>query len=174
MMKSRQLSTPLLVLLALFVALTLGACETDQTEPGAEEETPPAGEEAPPVQQDTAQQGVGATDAQEIEGDPEEYMGQTVRLEGQVADVFGQNSFTLEGNWLGGNLLVVVPQGVETGGMTFTEGDQVQMTGDVREYVATDIETEYGVDLGADIQYEEQEPVVIAQDVTVSQQQQAE
>lgn len=163
----RQTRTLFVVVLAFLVILTLGACETDQPETEVPDaDTPATGQQTPPAQQDTGQQGVGGVAAEEIEGDPSEYMGQTVRIEGQIADVFGQNSFTMEGDWLGGNLLVVVPQDAGAGEMAFNQGDDVQVTGDVREYVATDIETEYGVDLGDAIQYEEQEPVVIAQEVT--------
>lgn len=161
----RQTRTLLFIALAFLVTLTLGACETDQPEtevPTAD--TPATGQQMPPTQQDTGQ-GVGGVAAEEIEGDPSEYMGQTVRVEGQIADVYGQNSFTMEGDWLGGNLLVVVPQEAGAGDMTFNQGDDVQVTGDVREYVATDLETEYGVDLGEVIDYEEQEPVVVAQEV---------
>lgn len=152
--------TPFFVLLALFVTLMLGACETDQTEPEAVEEPPAAAEEGPLQDEEEP----GAT-VEEIEGDPAEYIGQTVRVDGQVQDVYGQNSFTLEGDWLGGSLLVFVPPDVSTGGITFNEGDNAQVTGTVREYVVADIENEYGVDLGAEIDYEEQEPVVIADSV---------
>ena len=108
---------------------------------------------------------VGAT-AEEIEGDPAEYIGETVGVDGQIADVFGQRSFTMEGDFLGGNLLVVVPQDVNTSGITFNEGDDVQVIGTVREYVATDIDEEFGLNLGQEIEYEESEPVVIANSVS--------
>lgn len=165
MKKNRRIPRTLLVaVLALLVTVTLAACETDQGETNVlDEDTAAVGQQMPPTQQDTMQQGGVA--ASELEGDPSEYMGQTVRVEGQVAEVFGQSSFTMEGNWIGGNLLVILPQDAAPGGMAFNQGDNVEVTGDVREYVASDIETEYGVDLGTDLQYEEQEPVVIAQNV---------
>lgn len=164
----RSPRTFFVVMLALFVTLALGACETDQGETDViEEDTPATGQQMPPAQQDTAQQ--GAVAAEEIEGDPSEYVGQTVRVEGEIAQVFDQNRFTLEGDWLGGNLLVVVPQGVTDAGMTFNEGDNIQVSGMVREYIETDIEEEYGFDPGVEIEYEEQEPVVVAENVTAGQ-----
>lgn len=166
----RSPRTFFVVLLALLVTLTLGACETDQGETDViEEDTPATGQQTPPpVQQDTAQQG-GVAAAEDIEGDPSDYIGQTVNVEGEVAQVFDQNRLTLEGNWLGGNLLVVLPQGVTEAGMTFSEGDNIQVSGMVQEYVATDIEQEYGFDPGIEIDYEEQEPVIIAESVSAAE-----
>ena len=157
--------TPFVVLLALMITLTLGACETDQTEPGVGEEDT-LGAQAPPIEQDTSQMGAAGAQVDEIEGDPSEYMGQTVRVEGAVANVWSQRAFTLEGDWLGGNLLVVVPQDVDIAGYEFSQGDNIQITGDVREYIQAEIEQEFGLDAGAQIEYEEQEPMVVAQSIT--------
>lgn len=115
---------------------------------------------------------VGVT-AGEIEANPEQYYGQRVVVSGDIDDVYS-SSFTIGGQGFQDELLVVVPEeaqvsGGRSGEHTYEGDDIVQVTGSVRRYVVTQIEEEYGVGLdGAEIDYDEQEPVLIAESVAIT------
>lgn len=109
---------------------------------------------------------IGAT-ISEIESDPLEFFGEMVTVSGEINEVYGPASFTIGGEGFGGQLLVVVPPNANVVGVLednepYAEDDIVQVTGLVREYVVAEVEEEYGLDLVPDIEYEEQEPAVIA------------
>ena len=108
----------------------------------------------------------------EIEGSPSEYVGERVVVSGDIDDVY-RSSFTIGGEGFGGELLVIVPQeaqvsGGRAGDQPYRDDDIVQVVGTVRQYVVADIEDEFGLDLEAEIEYEEQDPTVVAESVSIT------
>ncbi|MDY7012686.1 MAG: hypothetical protein SVX43_03640 [Cyanobacteriota bacterium] len=102
----------------------------------------------------------------EVTGNPEEYYGQTVAVEGEVEEVADATTFTLEEEQLvGGENLTVInltepAQGIE-------EGNQIVVTGQVRPFVLAEIEKDY--DLTWDLELKEKleaeysnKPVLVA------------
>lgn len=141
------------LLLVLCAGLVLSACQAEEEPEVLEEPTVETPMETTP-------------DISDLEGDPLQYVGQTVTVEGDVSEVYGPNAFTVTGGLFTGDLPVIVPPNQA---MTpVAEGDDVQITGEVRAYVLTEIETEYGFDLTPEIEaeLEENEPVLVAQTIT--------
>ncbi len=150
-------TTTFLSMLLLSFGLLFAACEpAHETDLEANEESERQGE--------MGARGMPDAEIDEIEGDPAEYIGRTVTVEGEIEDVYGKNAFTLEGDLFSGDLLVIVPPDVGAG-MMFEDDAEVRITGRVAEYVEAEIEADYGFDLDDGIDYEEREPVVIAQRV---------
>ncbi len=86
------------------------------------------------------------TELEEVAENPNQFMGQTVTVNGQVAEVLGPNVFRIqEDQAVGGDDVIVITTGSE---VPLTEDSQVQVTGEVRQLVITEIEREY--DLGWD------------------------
>lgn len=108
----------------------------------------------------------------DLQDDPDQYTGQTVVVSGDIDDVYS-SSFTIGGQGFGDELLVIVPDDAElsggrTGDQPYTDDDIVQVTGTVRDYLVTDIESEFGLGLDPEIEYEEQEPTVIASSIEIT------
>lgn len=88
-------------------------------------------------------------------------LGETVTLQVEVTEVVGPNSFTVGED----DTLVVAAAMADA----LEEGAEVQVTGTVRSFVLTDVETDLGIDFDEDeetvvIEYE-QELIVVADDV---------
>lgn len=147
------------LVVAFTAALGLSACETEEEPQIIEEETPPMQQEEP------------TTGISELQGDPQEYVGQTVTVDGRVSTIHDQNTFTVTGGLFTGDLAVIVPPNVTA--VPVSEGEEYRITGTVQTFVASDIEAQYGVDLGTDLEneIEEQDPVLIAESVTPMQEQ---
>lgn len=85
-------------------------------------------------------------DFEEVAENPNQFMGQTVSLNGQVAEVLGPNVFRIqEDQLIGGDDIIVITTDSQTPVM---EDSQIQVTGEVRQLVITEIERDY--DLGWD------------------------
>jgi superfamily II DNA/RNA helicase len=94
--------------------------------------------------------GMGTTgmmaDFEEVADNPNQFMGQMVTLNGEVAEVLGPNVFRIqEDQLIGGSDIIVI---TTDGQMPVMEDSQVQVTGEVRQLVITEIERDY--DLGWD------------------------
>lgn len=139
------------------MAFFFAACET-QEEPVIEDpmEQEPMQEEMPGIS--------------ELEGDPLQYVGQTVTVTGDVDEVFSDSVFTVSGGLFTGSIPVIMAGGMPA--QEIMQGDEVQITGTVRNFVATEIESEYGFDLDPTIEteFEENEAVIIAETVTPTMQ----
>jgi hypothetical protein len=108
----------------------------------------------------------------DIEGDPSTYIGQRVTVSGDIDDVYA-SSFTIGGRGFGGELLIIVPPDAQLSGshsndQPYADDDIVQVTGTVREYIIADIESEFGLGLDPEIEYEEQEPAVVAESIAIT------
>ncbi|MBD0268962.1 MAG: hypothetical protein ICV77_11795 [Cyanobacteria bacterium Co-bin8] len=130
------------VVLALgAAALILPACEApDQTAgSGADTAQPQLGE---------TQDQPGATAEQQPPADgPEQLVGQTVALNGEVNEVYGPDAFSMqaEDTFATDEEVLVLVTGGET--PTLVEGETVQLTGEVQQFDAAAIQDEYGADL---------------------------
>lgn len=88
-------------------------------------------------------------------------LGETVTLQTEVSEIVGPNVFTV-----GEDDTLVVGAGLAD---ELSEGEEVQVTGTVRDFILTDVEPALGVDFDDDeadfvVEYEE-ELAVVAEDV---------
>ncbi|MGB3693608.1 MAG: hypothetical protein WA999_12845 [Spirulinaceae cyanobacterium] len=102
-----------------------------------------------------------APDTDELTDNPEEYYGEVVAVQGDVEEVLSDNTFVTDDG-----LLVVV---LETEGV-LTEGEEVAMTGELKEFVVADIEKDYDLTWDLDVKEKieaeyETKPVLVAQKV---------
>ncbi|MCG3115450.1 MAG: hypothetical protein LLH30_07185 [Candidatus Manganitrophus sp. SA1] len=111
----------------------------------------------------------------ELNENLDQYIGKTVTVRGEVEDVYGNRSFTVdEEGILGKDLLVISdkPLPPRVGGPEETplvlKDDTVEVTGTVRRFVATEIEREMGIDLEPqiEVEIEENRPVIVAKSIT--------
>lgn len=88
----------------------------------------------------------------EIAEDPTQYYGQTLAVTGEVEEVYGMNTFTLDEEELfgGDDLLVVVPNAEEM----VQDGETVAVTGELRSFVVADLERDYDLTWDLDVQEE--------------------
>ncbi|MDB9528449.1 hypothetical protein PN498_20830 [Oscillatoria sp. CS-180] len=108
--------------------------------------------------------------AEEVTGSVEDYIGQTVTVREEAEELVGEYAFLLDEDQLfGGERILVINASGE--GLTLVEGEgtDVQVTGEVREFVLADVEQEYDLELEPDLfgDYEEQ-PVIIAQSLALA------
>lgn len=111
----------------------------------------------------------------ELNENLDQYIGKTVTVRGEVEDVYGERSFTIdEEGILGKDLLVISdkPLPPRVSGPEETplvlKDDTVEVTGTVRRFVATEIEREMGIDLEPqiEVEIEENRPVIVAKSIT--------
>lgn len=106
---------------------------------------------------------------QDLLENPEQHIGNTVVVSGEVDQIFTPRSFTIGGPDFAQNLLVVssdslVPAEGRTAGVPTAEGDIVQVTGVVERYTAETVDQQYGVSLPSEAASEfDGELAVIAQ-----------
>lgn len=112
---------------------------------------------------------------EDVEEDPEDYIGQSVTLEGEINDLHEANAFTIEGDELDvfdDEILVIVPATADVtepdtaAAMQFNEDDEIQVEGTVRRYVGLEMQDEFDLDPTWGVNYE-QEPVLIADRVQI-------
>ena len=89
----------------------------------------------------------------EIAADPEQYYGQTLAVTGEVENIYGDNTFTLDEDELfgGEDLLVIVTNPTEA---PIADGETVAVTGELRSFVTADLETDYDLTWDLDVQEE--------------------
>ena len=89
----------------------------------------------------------------EITEDPAQYYGETLAVTGEIETVYGENTFTIDEEELLGadNLLVVVTNPTEA---PIIDGETVAVTGELRQFVIADLETDYDLTWDLDIQQE--------------------
>jgi len=107
---------------------------------------------------------------EELSGNLANYLGQTLSVRGQVQRIAGNHAFLLGKDQLfGGKEVLVINASGQPIDLIEGEGTDVQVTGEVREFVLADIESEYGFDLDNTlfVDYENQ-PVIVAQSMALS------
>ena len=86
----------------------------------------------------------------EVAEDPTQYYGETLAVTGEVEEMYGVNTFTLDEEELfgGEDLLVIVPNITEV----ISDGETVAVTGELRSFVVADLETDYDLTWDLDVQ----------------------
>lgn len=152
-------------------ALALTACEQDTNR--ARQETPAAqpggpamkpGEAAKPGEKAVAP----GANVDAIKESPERFYGKTVRLAGEVDEVYGDRAFELEGTeWaLNDNIIVLTKTPVRFGGMALSSDDEIVVFGTVRPFVVADVERDLGWDIGSDVEVKiSKRPVIVAETI---------
>jgi hypothetical protein len=144
--------------------IVLPACTTPEPEATAPEV------EEDVVAGDTTTATEDNIELDELTGNVEEYVGQTVTVRADALETVGESSFVLQDDdWFGGEEVLIL----NTTGSTFVlppgEETEVQATGEVRELVIADVEEEYGIELDPDLYVEyENQPVIIADSLALS------
>lgn len=141
----RSNAVPLVALLLLACAGFLGACQAEEPNTGVT--------------------------IDDIVDNPQDYVGQTVTVSGEIGRVYGPNAFTLGSDAaLGEGILVIIPStanvtGLRTDGTLYYEEDVIQVTGTVREQSIAEVEQELGLDFDPqlDVDYEGTQPMIVAE-----------
>ena len=114
--------------------LPIAACSDDQA----------VGDAGVPVE-GAEQPGVGeAGEGGAAQESLEDRLGQYVQLTGEVAEVISPNAFTLGGDEIGENPVLVVGAEVPT---DLTEGERVQVSGTVKQFQVRGYEADLDLDL---------------------------
>jgi hypothetical protein len=108
----------------------------------------------------------------ELTGNVEDYLGQSVSVRGEAEVAVDENSFLLQDDALFGGQEVIVFNATGEPFLLPTADEpteDVQVTGEVRQLVIADLETEYGLDLDPEIYAEyEDRPAIIAESIAFS------
>jgi len=109
---------------------------------------------------------IAETDAFDDDGFAGSLIGQQVTVSGNVSEVVGATAIRLGGDDFGGDGILVVQ--VSGAGASVTEGDDVRVTGTVRDFDAAAFERELGSDVYEDDIYDPwvDENVLVASNVT--------
>lgn len=140
---------------SILLTLLVAACDTTSPEaadPGVVEE--PVAEEVQPN-----------VEPEEVVNETEQLIGQTVTVRSQPVEKISPYAFTISDEQFFGNEPIVV---VNASGEPFVfppeEDTEVQVTGEVRQFVVAELEQELGVDFDEDLYVEfEDRPAIIAQ-----------
>jgi hypothetical protein len=105
----------------------------------------------------------------EIAANPSQYYGQTLAVTGEVENIYGTNTFTLDEDKLfgGQDLLVVVNN---PNNAAIQEDTTVAVTGELRPFVTADLERDYELTWDLDVQNQleaeySQRPVLVVEQV---------
>lgn len=104
----------------------------------------------------------------EITSDPSQYYGQTLAVTGEVEEIYGANTFTIdEEELIGANDLLVVSTNPAA---AINEDETVAVTGELRSFVLADLERDYDLTWDLDIQEELEaeyvnKPVLVVDDI---------
>lgn len=124
-------------------------------------------ESTAPVMQQNANQDARMVEIDDLEDNPDKYVGQTVRVTGEVEDVFGPRLFTIdEPNWMDfdGETVVYVPASLAA---LVREDDQVTVVGTVRNLESNEFLPElswYERDPAVELGFEDR-PAIVANDL---------
>lgn len=107
---------------------------------------------------------------EEVADDTEELIGQTVTVRDEVEATEEPNTFKLTDDEFFGGEEVLVINASGTPFLLPTDGDtEVQVSGEVRQFVIADIEREFGFDLDPTLHAEyEEEPAIIADSIALA------
>lgn len=159
----KSILTLLVAGLATGSASVLAQAQPQSRQPQAQAQAPQAQSERPAGQAAAARGGGGQAmtvaeldDVEELQDNIQAFIGQRVRVPGEVEDVLGPRSFVLEsGGIFDDEIVVVIParaQGMDPALMR--QDTQVTVTGTVRSSPIIDIERETGWDFDPELEIE--------------------
>ena len=160
---------PALALIAVVVLVALLREGEEPADPGEFDESGP-----PAVYPDEIEDlGPGVT-LYELNDNPEEYYGSTVTVGGEVSYVLGPHAFLMVTRFgvSADDMLVISPVPLSeiadrSGDAPLSQGDAVQVTGEVREFELPGVEREIGVDLDDELlDYREGTSSIVASSVS--------
>lgn len=106
---------------------------------------------------------------EEVAENPNQYIGQTVTVRSEPIEKISPSTFTIEDEQFFGSEPILV---VNASGQTFVfpeDGTDIQVTGEVHNFVFADIEREYNLSLEANAYTDyENQPALIAQSIALS------
>lgn len=105
------------------------------------------------------------TDIEEIEEEPGRHFGKSVKVVGEIDDVYGQRAFELEGLDLifEDEVLVLTKSPIALGNESLQEDQMVRVHGTVKKFSKTELESELGWKLDGEVNDEwEGKPVIVA------------
>jgi hypothetical protein len=107
---------------------------------------------------------------EELSEETDSYIGETVSLRGEVNNLVGDGAFLMdEDRVFGGEEILVFNASTQRLVLPEGEGTPVQVTGEVQQFVAANIEQEYGLDIDPELFADyENRPVVIAESVALA------
>jgi hypothetical protein len=117
--------------------LLLAACGGDETIRDPGELNPPA---AVTEQPNLGEQGQGGAAQEDLDGK----LGQQVQVTDEVATIISPNAFTIGGDEIGENPILVVGANLPPG---LVEGQQVRVSGTVKEFQVRGYEEDFDLDL---------------------------
>lgn len=122
------------------------------------------------TQQEAAAPPVGNVTTEEVADDTNRLIGQTVTIRSEPVEKIAPNTFTVSDEQFFGTESILV---VNASGVTFalpTDDDvEVQVTGQVRNFVMAEVEQEFGIDLDPEVYVEyENKPAIIAQAIALA------
>lgn len=112
----------------------------------------------------------GNVTTEEVAQETEQLIGQTVTVRSETKEEVGENTFVLEDDqFFGGEPILVVNATGTPFVLPQDDDTPVQVTGEVAQFVTTDLETEYGLDLDPDLYVEyEDKPAIIAESIALA------
>ena len=143
--------------------LLLAACEAPQTTT-----TTPNPDADPTVE--APQADTESPDLEDVAEDTEQLIGQTVTVTGEVEEVVGNNAFRIQENEIFGDDGVLVINAQPT--VPVSNNQNVRVTGEVRQFVAADLERDYDLNWDLEVQQQleaeyQEKPVIIAESTEV-------
>ncbi len=124
-------------------------------------------ESTAPVMHQNANQDARMVNIEDLEENPDQYVGQKVKVTGEVEDVFGPRLFTVdEPNWadFDGETVVYVPSNLAA---LVREDDRVTLVGTVRNLEMVELEPEldwFETDPGVELEFHSR-PAIVANDI---------
>jgi len=105
---------------------------------------------------------------EDLTGDIGAYIGRTVSVRSDVTNILAESGFLLQNEgWFGGQEVLVINATGQP--VLLPEDIELQVTGEVSQFVLADVERDYGVDLDPELYADyEQQPVIIAESVALS------
>ena len=161
---------PVLMLIAVVMLVALFREGEGPADPGGFDESGPSAV----YPGETADLGRGVT-LYELTDNPEEYYGSTVTVSGEVSYILGPHAFLIVTRFgvSADDMLVASPIplsriGDRSGDAPLSQGDAVQITGEVREFELTSVEQEIGADLNNELlDYREGTPSMVASSISL-------
>lgn len=110
------------------------------------------------------------TTAENVAGNTNQYIGRTVTIRSEAIRKLGPSTFTMSSQrFFGGEPIIVVNASGTPFVFPENQNVNVQVTGQVRQFVLADINRQYNLGLGADLYREyENRPAIIAQSIALA------